>query len=290
MIGVFDSGHGGLTVLKALALKFPNEDFLYLGDHANAPYGNRPSEEVVELTRAGVELLFGKGCRLVLLGCNTATSIACRTLQQDWLPRSDWQGRNILGIIAPTVEVATQTPWGVTEPQYPQKYKSDVIAVFATRRTIESGVYIEEIRKRCPRIQVVAAACPQLAGMIEAGAEQAALDALIKDYVDDMLNAAGEAGAVTDGIPHFAILGCTHYPLVEHLFARHLPRSCRLLSQPQIVADSLEHYLARHPEFLRGQRPEGEAARVQLLTTGELASVEARPFMGWPERPPFQHA
>ena len=148
MIGVFDSGHGGLTVLKVLADQFPNQDFLYLGDHVNAPYGNRDSDEVVALTRAGVELLFEKGCRLVLLGCNTATSIACRTIQQDWLPSSKWQGRNVLGIIAPTVEVATQTPWGVTEPQYPQMYKTDVIAVFATQRTILSGVFQEEIAKR----------------------------------------------------------------------------------------------------------------------------------------------
>lgn len=298
MIGVFDSGHGGLTVLRALAQKFPHINFLYLGDHANAPYGNRPSDEVVALTRAGVERLFERGCRLVVLGCNTATSIACRSLQQDWLPGSQWAGRNVLGIIAPTVEVATQTPWGVTEPQYPQMYKSDVIAVFATQRTIESGVYGEEIKKRCPLMQVVTQACPQLAGLIEDGADEAALNELIRAYVDEMLQAAGEAGAVTDGMPHYAILGCTHYPLVEHMFARHLPKSCRLLSQPQIVADSLEHYLARHPEYQAGGGDAsfkagtalngGSTPRVRLLTTGALSRVEARSFMGWQDRPAFE--
>lgn len=293
MIGVFDSGHGGLTVLKALADQFTTQEFLYLGDHANAPYGNRPSDEVVELTRAGVELLFEKGCRLVLLGCNTATSIACRSLQQDWLPASPWMGRNILGIIAPTVEVATQTSWGVTEPQYPQMYKTDVIAVFATQRTIESGVFQEEISKRCPRIRVVGQACPQLAGMIETGQSEAELEALVASYVDEMLAAASEAGACADGQPHYAILGCTHYPLVEHLFAKHLPRTCRLLSQPRIVADSLEHYLARHTEYATPLAVEGvrqassSLPRVRLLTTGNLAEVEARQFMGWPDRPCF---
>ena len=291
MIGVFDSGHGCLTVLKALAQKFPDESFLYLGDHANAPYGNRPSEEIVDLTRAGVELLFRRGCRLVVLGCNTATSIACRTLQKDWLPSSTWPGRNVLGIIAPTVEVATQTPWGVTEPQYPQMYKEDVIAVFATKRTIESGVFDEEIRKRCPKIEVVAQACPDLAGMIEGGAERAELDEMIKVYVDEMLTRAGELEAIHDGMPHYAILGCTHYPLVEDIFARHLPGTCRLLSQPRIVADSLEHYLMRHPEFLAASGLEASlrpSARVRLLTTGDPIAVETRTFAGWPDRPGFE--
>ena len=150
MIGVFDSGIGGLTVLRALVARFPQHAFVYLGDHANMPYGNRPSPEIVDLTRAGVEELFGRGARVVLLGCNTATAVAARTLQRDWLPGSRWKGHNILGIVAPTVEAATQTPWAVTSPQYPQKYNTDIVAVFGTLRTITSGVYPEEIGKRCP--------------------------------------------------------------------------------------------------------------------------------------------
>ena len=141
MIGVFDSGHGGLTVFRALARRFPRVPFVYFGDHRNVPYGNRPSDEIVALTRDGVDALFRRGCRLVLLGCNTATCVAARTLQKDWLPVSGWTGRNILGIVAPTVEAATQTPWAVTTPQYPQKYNADVIAVFGTTRTIASHAY-----------------------------------------------------------------------------------------------------------------------------------------------------
>ncbi len=279
MIGVFDSGHGGLTVLKALRDQFPHLPFLYLGDHANAPYGNRLSEEVVTLTQQGVEALFQHGCKLVVLGCNTATSIACRSLQQTWLPNSQWQDHNVLGIIAPTVEVATQTPWGVTEPQYPQMHKEDVIGVFATQRTIDSGVFTEEIKKRCPQMQVVGQACAQLAGLIEAGAPEDALDKLVGDYVAALL-------AQLDGkFPHFAILGCTHYPLVEPLFARHLPPSCRVLSQPKIAAQALDHYLRRHVNYVEGCTA---GSALKLMTTGDVELVEQRLVIDWPGRPAFQ--
>ena len=164
MIGVFDSGLGGLTVLRALVARFAHLSFTYLGDHANVPYGNRPSEEVIELTRAGVETLFLRGARLVLLGCNTATAVAARHLQQAWLPGSGWTGHNVLGIVAPTVEAATQTPWAVSSPQYPQKYNTDLVAVFGTTRTVTSGVYPEEIRKRCPKVHVVQQIAAHLAG------------------------------------------------------------------------------------------------------------------------------
>jgi hypothetical protein len=159
MIGVFDSGHGGLTVFRALIARFPQLPFVYLGDHANVPYGDRPSDEIVALTRGSVEALFRRGCTLVLLGCNTATCVAARTLQQSWLAVSGWPGRNVLGIVAPTVEAATQTPWAVTTPQYPQKYNIDTVAVFGTTRTIASHAYPEETRKRCPKVTVVQQTC-----------------------------------------------------------------------------------------------------------------------------------
>ena len=175
MIGVFDSGLGGLTVLEALVRRFPNLSFIYLGDHANVPYGDRPSEEIVALTRDGVERLFAAGCRLVLLGCNTATAMAARRLQQAWLPHEPrWAGRNVLGIVAPTVEAATRTPWAVTTPQYPQKNNDDLIIVFGTTRTVQSGVYREEIHKRCPRVRLIEHACPGLVDAIEGGDEVAA--------------------------------------------------------------------------------------------------------------------
>ena len=277
MIGVFDSGHGGLTVFRELVERFPSIPFVYLGDHANVPYGDRASDDIVTLTRYGVDALFRRGSRLVLLGCNTATCVAARTLQQGWLPVSGWSGRNILGIVAPTVEAATQTPWAVTTPQYPQKYNADVIAVFGTTRTITSHAYPEEIRKRCPQVTVVQQTCAELAGAIEGGAPEAELDALVKRGVSDLL--AQTAGAP----PHRAILGCTHYPLVEHAFRRHLPAFTRLLSQPKVVADSLEYYLQRHPRYVENCPP----APPQMLTTGEPGRVNKTARIFWPAAPEF---
>ncbi len=274
MIGVFDSGLGGLTVLRALHHRFPRLSFVYLGDHANVPYGNRPSDEILELTRDGVEQLFQRGCRLVLLGCNTATAVAARRLQREWLPGSGYPGHNVLGIVAPTVEAATQTPWAVSTPQYPQKYNTDLIAVFGTKRTIASGVYPQEIRKRCPRVRVVQQACPDLAGAIEEGRPEAVLDQLVS-------SAVGSLATVVDGTtPNSAILGCTHYALIEHIFRRHLPPSTRLLSQPEIVADSLEDYLARHAEY-GVEQPTGTS--VTLFTTGDPALTNERAQIFWPE-------
>ena len=280
MIGVFDSGIGGLTVLRALGERFPQAAFVYLGDHANVPYGNRSSAEIVELTRSGVEHLFRSGARLVLLGCNTATAVAARTLQRDWLPRTPWRGRNVLGIVAPTVEAATQTPWAVTTPQYPQKYNTDLIAVFGTLRTIGSGVFPEEIRKRCPRVTVVQQICAELAGAIEDNAAEAVLDRLVAQGVADLLVQTGGEQ------PHRAILGCTHFPLVEHLFRKHLPAHTRLLSQPAIVADSLDDYLSRHPEYLD---PLGRPG-VTLTTTGDARRVDAVARVFWPQAPRFEAA
>lgn len=275
-IGVFDSGYGGLTVFEALVQRFPHLSFTYLGDHARAPYGNKTGAEVLALTRQGVEALFQQGCQLVILGCNTATAVAGRPLQQSWLPASVWvgAGRNVLGIVAPTVEMATQTPWCVTTPTYPQKYNKDTLAIFATRQTTETGVYVEEILKRCPHMQVVQQPCPQLAGAIENQALPAEIQALINTYVQDML-------AHCQQVPQGAILGCTHYPLVADMFQAALPPQVRLYSQPPIVADSLEDYLLRHP--LPHSTP--DARRVQIYTTGAAADVSRRMQTFWPHLP-----
>jgi glutamate racemase len=272
MIGLFDSGHGGLTVLRALVPRFPHVQFLYLGDHANVPYGNRPADELVELTRTGVSWLFDRGAKLVLLACNTATSVAARSLQREWLPKCGRQGVNLLGIIAPTVEAATQTPWAVTRPQYPQKYNTDTIAVFGTARTIASQVYPEEIAKRCPLVRVYQQACPRLVGAIEQGRPEAELDRLVAAYVADLM------AAMEGGRPDRAILGCTHFPLIEGLFRRHLPASVRLLSQPEIVADSLEDYLTRHQHYAGA----GRKGPPVVVTSGEAGAVGETLSLFWP--------
>jgi glutamate racemase len=281
MIGVFDSGLGGLTVLRELTARFTRADFVYLADHAHVPYGNRPSDEIVDLTRASVEDLFDRGAKLVLLGCNTATAVALRRLQQQWLPQSKWAGtHNVLGIVAPTVEAATQTPWAVTSPQYPQKNNTDTIAVFGTMRTIASGVFPEEIRKRCPKVTVIQQMCSDLAGAIEDKRPESELDVLVADGVQSALS------QTPNGLPHQAILGCTHFPLVEHLFRRHLPPSTRILSQPVIVADSFEDYLNRRPNFLAGN----EGQRLTLLTTGDPQDVSAKARVFWSDVAAFTKA
>lgn len=273
MIGVFDSGLGGLTVLRELTQRFRHADFIYLADHAHVPYGNRSSDEIVDLTRAAVEDLFQRGARLALLGCNTATAVALRRLQQNWLPTSPWSGtHNVLGIVAPTVEAATQTPWAVTSPQYPQKYNTDTIAVFGTTRTVTSGVYPEEIRKRCPKVTVVQQICSELAGAIENKRPEVELEKLVADGCSALLTETGNMP------PHRAILGCTHFPLVEHLFRRHLPPFTRILSQPEVVADSFEDYLVRRPHYLA----DNEGGRLTLLTTGDAADVSAKARVFWP--------
>jgi glutamate racemase len=176
---------------------------------------------------------------------------------------------------------ATQTPWAVTSPQYPQKYNTDTIAVFGTTRTIASHAYPEEIRKRCPKVTVVQQACPDLVGAIEGAAPPDELEGLVGAAATALL-------AQTGGMPpHRAILGCTHYPLVEPLFRRHLPPFTRLLSQPEVVADSLEDYLHRHPRFVSemGDRPRSPL----LLTSGDPHRVARTARIFWPDVPAFEH-
>ncbi len=281
MIGVFDSGLGGLTILRALTARFPHADFIYLADHANVPYGDRASDEIVELTRAKADDLFSRGAKLVLLGCNTATAVALRRLQQQWLPQSRWAGsHNVLGIVAPTVEAATQTPWAVTSPAYPQKNNTDTVAIFGTTRTISSDVFPEEIRKRCPKVTVVQQICAELAGAIESRQSEPVLERLVIDGVDGIMRQTKNAP------PHRAILGCTHFPLVEHIFRRHLPPFTRILSQPDVVADSFEDYLHRRPHYLDADT----GGRLTLLTTGDPVDVSAKARVFWPDVKSFSRA
>lgn len=275
MIGVFDSGHGGLTVIRALVQRFPHRQFVYLGDHAHAPYGDRSSPEIVDLTADACGKLFGMGCKLVIMACNTATAVAGRTLQQGWL-KEEWPDKRLLGIIAPTVEAATQTPWHVKEPVFPQKFNTDTIALFATSATVNSGVYAEEIHKRCPRVQVASQACPKLVAMLEGGAPRSEVKQAVEEYVANLLGGL-------ERTPEWAILGCTHYPLAADLFRAALPPETRLLDQPKVVANALEDYLERKPDV---DPVPGDA---RYFTTGNAADVRRVASMLVGEDIPFQH-
>lgn len=278
MIGVFDSGFGGLTVHRALIEALPERDFVYLGDHRNAPYGVRPPIEVLNLTCAALERLFAEGCTLAVVACNTASTVALRWIQQQWLPvrrRDDGVPRNVIGIVVPTIEAATGIRWADDGAAGQATRHSGTIAVFGTRRTVESDCYPVEIRKRRPDLTVVQQACPELAGSIERGLPRGDLRALVDRYAAELLEKLG-------GAPECVILGCTHYPLVADLFGAALPPDVRMIHQPEATAHALKAYLDRHPEY-DGSR----GGRRRFLSTG--FSVQALPLIErfWGDKVPF---
>ncbi len=265
MIGVFDSGHGGLTVLRQLIARLPQEYFVYFGDHAHAPYGRREPEEIYQLTLEAVERLFQHGCRLVLLACNTASAVALRRMQQDWLPQNAPNHR-VLGVFVPMVEALTATSWRDGLPLPGRVAEDGLVAVFATQRTVLSGAYPLEISLRAPQLRVVAQACPQLVAAIEGQEPPARLKSMVTGYVAEMLAKTGAAA------PGAAVLGCTHYPLVAEHFAEALPQTTRLMDQPGIVAASLAEYLERHPRFAATP---GSLSGARFLTSGDPRTVSA---------------
>ena len=281
MIGVFDSGFGGLTVHRALIEALPRRDFVYLGDNRNAPYGVRPPIDVLNLTCAAVERLFTEGCTLAVVACNTASTVALRWIQQQWLPvrrREDGVARNVIGIVVPTIEAVTGFGWDEGGTRIQQAKESSTIAVFATRRTVETECYPIEIRKRRPDLKVIQQACPELAGSIERGLPRHHLHALVGRYVSELLTKIGTT-------PECVILGCTHYPLVADLFAASLPSGVRMIHQPDATARALKAYLERHPEY-----DGSHAGRRKFLSTG--FSTEALPLIEkfWGDKVPFVQA
>lgn len=229
-IGVFDSGYGGLTILSAIRERLPDYDFLYLGDNARAPYGSRSFDIVYEFTLQAVKALFERGCHLVILGCNTASAKALRTIQQRDLPAID-PDRRVLGVIRPTVEAL-----GHLSP-------TGNIGLFATQGTVSSRSYEMEIAKLYPQFTVTSMACPMWVPLIENGeAADPGADYFVDKYVGRMLRA-------TEGHVDTIILGCTHYPLLYPKIRAAVPSHIRVISQGAIVADSLADYLARHHEI-----------------------------------------
>ncbi|MBP2316677.1 glutamate racemase [Azospirillum soli] len=273
MIGVFDSGHGGLTVLRALVEAAPDRPFVYLGDHAAAPYGPRSEEDIYRLTVQGVERLFAQDCRLVVLACNTAAAVALRRMQRTWLPHAH-PGRNVLGVLVPMVEAITRVPWMQEGPSADWLPEPRTVGVFATPATVASGSFPREIGKRAPDVRVVQQACPDLVPLIEQGAPDAVIAPVVRGYVACLLEQLG--GETPDAV----VLGCTHYPLVARLFADALPAGVEVLCQPSLVAKSLDNYLERHPEYA----PRGGGAAPRFFTTGaaEPVGVLAGRFFGRP--------
>src|SRR3989338_3456985 len=227
MIGVFDSGFGGLSVLKPIHDRLPGYSTMYLGDNARAPYGVRSEKEIFEFTLQGVRFLLKKGCSLVVIACNTASAQALRRIQQEVLP-IEFPDRRVLGVIRPAAE-------------YLAKHNKRV-GILATPATVESQAYIHELYKLRPEMKVSQIACPGLTDLIEKGLQTSDLaDKLVKECVQKLL--------IQDPHVEGVLLGCTHYPLVSSLFRTHLPNEIHLLTQGDVVAVSLATYLERHPEL-----------------------------------------
>jgi glutamate racemase len=228
-IGVFDSGYGGLTVLKELVARLPQYDYLYLGDNARAPYGSRSFASVYQYTLQCVQWLFNAGCPLVILACNTASAKALRTIQQNDLPEIAPENR-VLGVIRPTSEVIGSFS------------KTGKVGLLATRGTVQSESYLLEIAKFFPDVQVFQQAAPLWVPLIENNEhESPGADYFVKEYLDLLLAKSGNIDTV--------LLACTHYPLLNNKIEQFLPAGCSLVAQGGIVAASLADYLQRHPEM-----------------------------------------
>jgi len=228
-IGVFDSGYGGLTVLKEIIKKLPRYDYIYLGDNARAPYGNRSFETVYRYTLECVKWFFSQGCELVILACNTASAKALRSIQQNDLPKID-KGKRVLGVIRPTTEVIG----GLSESKH--------IGILGTTGTIQSNSYVIEIEKFYPDVKVYQQACPMWVPLVENSEyDNHGTDFFVKKSIQQLL----QQDAAIDTI----LLACTHYPLLLNKIKEYSPADMKILTQGEIVAASLADYLHRHPEI-----------------------------------------
>lgn len=258
-IGIFDSGYGGLTILRQIKALLPQYDYLYLGDNARAPYGSRSFEVVYEFTLQAVRHLFDRGCHLVILGCNTASAKALRTIQQNDLPKIDSE-RRVLGIIRPTTEAIG----GLTQSRH--------VGVVATPGTIRSKTYEMEIAKLHPDITVTGEACPMWVPLVENSEyDSPGADYFVEKRIGNLMRHDPEIDTI--------ILGCTHYPLLINKILKFAPRGVRIVSQGEYVANSLKDYLERHPQI---QQRLTQGSSTHFLTTEEVTTFcqNASIFLG----------
>ncbi|MBI3141294.1 MAG: glutamate racemase [Bacteroidetes bacterium] len=262
-IGVFDSGYGGLTVCRELEQTLPNYDFVYLGDNARVPYGNRSFSTVYRFTRQCVEALFDMGCHLVILACNTASAKALRSIQQLDLPMGP-SHRRVLGVLRPSTEQAGSLT------------RSGHLGLFATEGTVRSLSYPLEIARFFPGVQLSQQACPLWVPLVEAGELQG--DGT-HYFVEKYCQALMEQDPMIDAV----LLACTHYPLLAPSIAQHLPEGTRVVTQGPLIAEALARYLHRHPHMDMICSKNGHRA---YFTTDEpsVFDEKATLFMGRPVR------
>ena len=268
-VGVFDSGLGGLTVLDAVARRLPEVPFVYFGDNAHAPYGVRDADDIFNLTCAGVERLWAEGCDLVILACNTASAAALKRMQETWLPGD----KRVLGVFVPLIEALTERQWGDNSP--PREVAVRNVALFATPATVASRAFQRELAHRAIGVDVEAQPCGGVVDAIEAG-DAILAEALVRSHVEALKRRMPD--------PQAAVLGCTHYPLLEDVFAAALGPQVRVFSQARLVAESLADYLQRRPEFIGS----GQASR--FLTTGDPRAVSDKAIQFLRRPIPFEAA
>jgi len=260
-IGVFDSGYGGLTVLKEIVRRLPQYDYIYLGDNSRAPYGNRSFETVYHYTLQCVQWLFDQGCPLVILACNTASAKALRTIQQNDLPKID-SAKRVLGVIRPTSEIIGQYT------------KNNKVGILATKGTVQSQSYVIEINKFFPSVHVEQEACPMWVPLVENKEHEGhGADYFIRKNVGELLKKNRNIDTI--------LLACTHYPLLKKKIEEYVPVDVTILSQGEIVANSLADYLERHPEI---EQQLGQFAHRRFYTTDDTVDFDsqAETFFGEP--------
>lgn len=259
-IGVFDSGYGGLTILRRIREILPQYDYLFLGDNARAPYGSRSFEIVYQFTLEAVKALFSYGCRLVIIACNTASAKALRTIQQNDLPHLD-ATRRVLGVIRPTVEAIGSLT------------KTRHVGLLATAGTVNSRSYNLELKKLCPDITVTGQACPLWVPIIENNEHNSpGADYFVKEYIDALLARDPEIDTI--------ILGCTHYPLMLDKIRQYTPPGIRLVPQGEYVAPSLARYMERHPDMEARCTRQG-TCRYLTTESAALFRKSASVFLGY---------
>ncbi len=229
LIGIFDSGFGGLSIMKGIVRELPEYDFVYLGDTARVPYGTRSKEIVYEFTKQAVDFLFKNNCELIVFACNTASSDALRLIQRVHVPRK-YRGKKVLGVLIPAAEEACE------------KTSNNKIGVIATGSTVASGSFIREMRKINPQVQVYQKACPLLVPIVEAGEYNSpAAQEIIKKYLKPL----------TDKKIDVLILGCTHYGILEPKIKKIIGKDVKIISEDKIIGGKLRDYLKRHPEIVK---------------------------------------
>jgi len=260
-IGVFDSGYGGLTILKKIREVLPMYDYIYLGDNARAPYGSRSFEVVYHFTLQAVRHLFDQGCYLVILACNTASAKALRTIQQKDLPVLD-PGRRVLGVIRPTVEIIGD----ITHTKH--------VGVLATEGTISSGSYAMEISKLFGEIKTKGEACPMWVPLVENNeASSPGADYFVKQHIERIMKKDPQIDTL--------VLACTHYPLLIDKIKEYVPNGVHLLTQGERVANSLSDYMKRHPEIDAKITKKGRCA-FQTTESSKKFADNARAFLSFP--------